>query len=130
MQIDKKTLRKFGLTMAAALLVIAGIVLLRHKAINSVLLLVAAAFFGAAVAIPTMLKPVYILWMRLALVLSWANTRLILLLMFYLIFTPIGLALRLIGKDLLGRRIEKGMASYWAKKEKAVFRKEDYERQF
>jgi hypothetical protein len=95
-----------------------------------VLLLVAAAFFGAAVAIPTMLKPVYILWMRLALVLSWANTRLILLLMFYLIFTPIGLALRLIGKDLLGRRIEKGMASYWAKKEKAVFRKEDYERQF
>jgi hypothetical protein len=130
MQADKKTLKKFGITMAVAFLVIAGLIFLRQRRIYPPLLVISGIFLGAGVAYPAALKYVYHSWMRLALVLSWVNTRLILLLMFYLIFTPIGLALRLIGRDLLGRRIEKGMASYWAKKEKAVFRKEDYERQF
>lgn len=68
--------------------------------------------------------------MRFALVLSWVNTRLILLIIFYLIFTPIGLAMRLFGIDLLERKSDKNKKSYWKKKEKKSFSRLDYERQF
>lgn len=77
-----------------------------------------------------LLKPLYALWMKFALVLSWINTRIILFLMFYLIFTPLGLILKLLGKDLLDIKINKSAKSYWRKKEKNEFGLSSYERQF
>jgi hypothetical protein len=68
--------------------------------------------------------------MKLAFVLSWFNTRLLLILIFYLVFTPLGLAAKLFGVDFLDRRVEKDKPSYWRKREAAVFKKENYERQF
>ena len=79
---------------------------------------------------PVSLKPVYIFWMRLAFILAWINTRLILSILFYLIFTPIGIGMRLFGGDLLDKKIDKNKESYWIKKEKAAFKQSDYERQF
>jgi len=46
---------------------------------------------------------------------------LVLALMFYLVFAPVGIVLRLIGKDLLNRTIEKEKDSYWIRKEKEAF---------
>jgi hypothetical protein len=76
------------------------------------------------------LKPFYYLWMRLAWILSWVNTRLVLVIIFYLVFTPIGLLMKLLGKDLLSLKIEPQKDSYWLKKEKKAFNPQDYERQF
>ncbi len=50
--------------------------------------------------------------------------------LFFLIFTPVGLLMRLSGKDLLRRRIEKSAASYWIESEKASVPPAAYERQF
>jgi uncharacterized protein involved in cysteine biosynthesis len=72
------------------------------------------------------IKPAYDLWMKFAAVLAWINTRLILIAMFYLVFTPIGLIMRLFGSDQLGLRIEKDKRSYWVKNDKMI----NYERQF
>jgi uncharacterized protein involved in cysteine biosynthesis len=68
--------------------------------------------------------------MKLAFVLAWINTRLILWIIFYLVFTPIGLVMRLLGVDLLARKIEKNKDTYWIKKEKSGFEPKDYARQF
>jgi len=73
-----------------------------------------------------LLKPLYDLWMKFAAVLAWINTRLILILMFYLVFTPIGLIMRLFGSAQLGLRIEKDKRSYWVKNDKRI----NYERQY
>ena len=72
------------------------------------------------------LKPVYDIWMKFAAVLAWVNTRIILIVMFYLVFTPIGLIMKLFGSDQLGLRMEKEKESYWIKKDGKV----NYERQF
>lgn len=72
------------------------------------------------------LKPIYDLWMKFAAVLAWVNTRIILIVMFYLVFTPVGLVMRLFGMEQLDRRLEKEKESYWVKKDK----KTNYERQF
>lgn len=77
-----------------------------------------------------LLKSLYSLWMKFALILSWINTRLILIILFYLIFTPIGLVLRILGKDLLDRKINKISKSYWRKKEENKFGLAAYQKQF
>jgi ABC-type uncharacterized transport system permease subunit len=68
--------------------------------------------------------------MRFAAVLAWINTRLILIVMFYLIFTPMGLVMRLFGADPLGLKVEKDKGSYWKKMGQKPFNPQDYERQF
>ncbi len=126
---DNASLKKFGLTMAVALLVIAGIVFIKHKEPNAVLLGLALVFLLCSFVFPRALKYVYIAWMKLAFVLGWINTRILLSLVFYLIFTPIGLIMRLFN-DPMERRIDKDRQSYWIKKENKPFNKQDYERQF
>ena len=73
-------------------------------------------FIGHAI-----LRPVYIGWMKFAFVLGWVNTRILLGLFFYLVLTPIGLVLRLTGKDLLGLKIDRTASSYWIKRQRKPF---------
>jgi multisubunit Na+/H+ antiporter MnhG subunit len=68
------------------------------------------------VAYPIM-KPVHIAWMTLAFGLGWFNTRLLLGAFFYLILTPIGVLMRLLGKDLLNERIVRSEKSYWKRRD-------------
>jgi multisubunit Na+/H+ antiporter MnhG subunit len=129
LKLDRENLRKFGITMGTAFLVISLLVFWKRGSFPFPLSYISLAFFVLAFAIPRSLKLLYILWMKLAFVLSWVNTRIILVLMFYLLFTPISLVMRLLGKDLLERKIEKDKESYWHKKEQRAG-KEHYEKLF
>lgn len=73
----------------------------------------AGFFLLTGLAVRSVLRPVYIGWMYFAQVLAWVNTRVILTLFFYLVMTPVGLALRLLGKDPMHRRPDPEGASYW-----------------
>jgi len=130
LDLDKKSLRKFGITMAIALLIITFIIFIRHKYSPMPTFIISAMFFISAFTIPTLLRPIHVIWMRLAFILGWINTRLILSILFYLVFTPIGLVMRLFRVDLLDRKIDKNKESYWRKKEKSGFSPLNYERQF
>ena len=130
LKLDNITLKKFGITMGIAFLAITLLVFLKHKSLNLTIPIISALFFILAFAFPVFLEPVYIFWMKLAFVLGWINTRLILLIMFYLIFAPVGLVMRVFGVDLLARKIEKNKETYWLKKEKKGFEARNYERQF
>ena len=125
---DRKALRKFGLTMGAAFMVIALLVFFRHKHTVLPTLGICTFFFLAALSAPGCLRPIYKIWMGLGAILGWVNTRLILTVVFYLIFMPIGLVMRLFGVDLLERRIDKQRTSYWKKKNAKDI--SDYQRQF
>jgi len=127
--IEIKKLRSFGITIGIAFIAISGVLLLKHK--DSLLLAgISVLFFLISFVAPVFLNPFYIFWMKLAFVLYWINTRLILSLMFYFIFTPVGLILKLLRKDLLDRRIDKTEKTYWKKKEKKELGIASYEKQF
>lgn len=130
LNLDKNTLKKFGITMGIAFLVITLFILIRHRHSILVTSIALSIFFILAFVAPILLKPIYIFWMKLAFILGWINTRLILFIIFYLIFTPIGLVMRLLGVDLLDRRIDKEKESYWWEKEKRDSNPLDYERRF
>jgi len=61
---------------------------------------------------PAGLSPVHQIWMRLAQVLGWLNTRIILGVVFLLLFVPVGVALRLLRKDPMARRWDAAAGTY------------------
>ena len=130
MAIDKTDLRKFGIAMGSAFAAISVLIFIRQKQAPLVTAGISAAFFVFSALLPAILKPVYIFWLKLAFVLGWINTRIILSLVFYGMVTPIGLLLRLCGIDLLDRRLDKDRQSYWKEKERNAENPLDYERQF
>jgi hypothetical protein len=125
-----KNLRQFGIIMGTAFLVIAGLVFLKHRQVCLPLATISLVFFTSAFVAAAVLKPFYIIWMRFAYIVSWINTRIILCVIFYVIFTPIGLIMRLLRRDLLERAVDRKRVSYWIEREKRECRKADYERQF
>lgn len=130
LNLDKRSLRKFGITMGAAFLAIALFILFKLRGATLPIFLTSAVFFMLAFISPNLLKPIYASWMRLAFTLNWITTRLILLIIFYLLFTPIGLIMRLSRIDLLDRKAANNRESYWKKKEKPNLNPLSYERQF
>jgi hypothetical protein len=65
-----------------------------------------------ALVAPRILAPAYRAWMKLAEVLAWINTRIILGVVFYGVVTPIGLVMRLLGRDPMRRRFDRTGESY------------------
>jgi len=61
---------------------------------------------------PPSLIHVYKPWMFLTEKIGWFNTRLIMLLLFYIMIFPTGLLMRLFGKDPMARKFEKTAVSY------------------
>jgi hypothetical protein len=127
---DRKSLRKFGITMATVFIVLTLFILVRHKLNPWPSAIIAVVFLGLGFCAPPFLRPVYIFWMRLAHALGYVNTRLILFILYYLILTPVGLAMRLFSGDPLDREFSKGAPTYWRQVEKKLFNPADYERQF
>ena len=76
------------------------------------------------------LEPVFQAWMKAAHILGTVFTGLILCVLFYLVFAPVGIVLRILRKDLLDQRIEPGKATYWQKREAKPFDPESYQQQF
>jgi hypothetical protein len=57
------------------------------------------------------------LWMRFASALGWLNTRIVLTLAYVLIIGTAGLFMKIIGRDLLDRRLRRGAEkTYWKEK--------------
>ncbi len=62
---------------------------------------------------PRLLGPVERLWMAIAEVMGAVVTRIILALTFFLVITPVGIAVRLISGDRFGKRFDPQAESYW-----------------
>jgi hypothetical protein len=85
-------------------------------------------YFFLGMLIPNALQVQYHYWMRFAHALGWLNTRVLLTITFYLVFTPIGLFMRLIGKNPLNRGFTGD--TYWHERTKKEFQKEDFLKQY
>ena len=127
---EKSYLRNFGITVGIILLIISGFLFWKENESFQIFLIVGVTFLLTAVAIPVFLKPVYVPWMAFAHILGWFMTRVILSLLFYVVFTSIGLTLRFFGKQFLELRWDKSKESYWNFRTNEHLKKENYEKQF
>lgn len=65
---------------------------------------------------PEWVRLIYVGWMILAFPIGWTISQVMLLTMYYGLFTPIGLIFRLAGRDPLRRARRGETASYWVPK--------------
>jgi hypothetical protein len=79
----------------------------------------AGAWLVAALLVPGALAPLYKAWMAFGHVLGWINARIILGIVFFVVVTPIGLLLRLFGKDVLSMRLHRS-GSYWVQRDREL----------
>lgn len=78
---------------------------------------IAAVFLIASFARPALLAPLNRIWTKFGLLLSRVVNPIVMGLLFYSTITPIGLVMRLFGKDPLRLRFEPEAASYWIERE-------------
>lgn len=123
------TLRKFAIQMFITLFVSGIVLFFKYKEIYIWLYLLGILSL-LGVFMPNLIKPVYSICKKSAFILEWIITRSIILFIFYLLFTPFALVIRLFHIDFLNRKIEKNKKSYWEEKVKNPFNPLDWERQF
>ena len=127
-----KQIRQFGLLVGIVLVAAGSWQLYRqiYPIVRIVLWSIGGFLFAGGLLWPQILKPLYVFWMLLAHMLSWVNTRIILGVIFYLIFTPIALVMRIAQRDGLQKKINKNTSSYWTQRTAPENIKEHFERQF
>ncbi len=129
---DRKALRNFGITMAIALAILGTLLFFfgHHSQRAYWLWGVGALFLLFGFVMPMILKPIHKVWMGLAFVLGWFVSRIILIILFYLVIMPIGILMKLLGKDLLHRKIDKNASTYWLKRDVSDDDPKKYEKLF
>jgi ABC-type uncharacterized transport system permease subunit len=112
---SQRRLRQFG-----ALLVVYATLIAYWQWCSGTSDVVAASIVGTAsiVAIidwffPTVLRVPYVISLVGAVPIAWAVSHLVLVTIFYLVLTPIGLIMRLFGHDPLNARFDPDAKSYW-----------------
>lgn len=122
--------RFFGLTFFVVFLLIALWPLLHHGPVRLPFLGLALAFLGIALLAPAWLGPLNRLWLKFGALLHAITSPLILGIMFFVVMLPIGLVMRLLGKDLLRLRFDRAASSYWIRREPPGPDKSSLNRQF
>ena len=109
--------RVFGLVFAAVFLIIAGWPLFHGDAIRWWSVGVAIVFALVALVKPALLAGLNRLWMKLGVLLGKVVSPIALGILFYVVITPVGMVIRLSGKDPLRLKFQPDADSYWIQRE-------------
>lgn len=122
--------RSFGFVMAGFFLLIALWPLIGRSAPRLWALFVGLAFVAVALLKPDLLAPLNRLWFRLGLAIGRITNPIIMGLLFFAVFAPLGILFRALGKDLLALRFDRDVASYWSVHAAAEGQRSDMRKQF
>ncbi|MCX7144068.1 MAG: SxtJ family membrane protein [Proteobacteria bacterium] len=110
--------RAFGLVFAGVFSIAGAISMLGERGRATLWFLLAGALFLlAALLAPAVLAPLNRIWTRFGLLLHAIVSPIVLGSIFFLVVMPIGLTMRLFGKNPLPLRFDHGAKSYWIKRE-------------
>lgn len=73
----------------------------------------AAAAGIVGVFSPRLMRPVFIAWTCAAFPIGWTVSHLLLAIVYYLVITPLGLVMRVAGRDKLNLRMDRPADTYW-----------------
>ena len=104
--------RRFAFPVGTAFILLAALLLWRDRTTAAaVIVSLGGLLWGAGIVIPGRLGPVYRGWMRMALAISRVTTPVFLGIVYFLVLTPTGLVMRLLGKNPIVH--EPGAHGYW-----------------
>ncbi len=125
-----KELRKFAYLISSVLVLIGGAGFFKHWHLFAIvsIWLVAVFLLCSGLLSPKTLRQVYVVWMGIAFAIGWIVSRAILILLFYLVITPIGVTARLLGKKFVDIHFSKAGETYWVARGNS--KKMNYEKMF
>ncbi len=108
----KSNNRSFGILFCIVFLLIAIWPLISSSSVRYWALVLSVTFLILGIINSKLLSPLKVYWIKLGEILGKVIAPLVMSLVFFIILTPIGLILRLFGKDLLKLKKNK-KSSYW-----------------
>ena len=116
----KSSEKSFGILFGLVFLIISFWPLLSSANIRLWALIIATIFFIIAFIKPIILVPLNRSWIKFGEILGMIIAPAVMALVYFLILTPVSLAVRFFGKDLLGLKFLKKQDTYWIKRAKKL----------
>ncbi len=114
--IEVGTERSFGFVFAAVFLLVCLWPVFYGEAPRWWAGLISIVFAVVAVLIPSIMRPLNILWFRLGLLLGRIVGPIVMFVVFVVAVVPTALILRLTGADLLKLKFDRGAKTYWERR--------------
>jgi len=109
--------RNFGITFVMFFAIVGFLPLYRSGTVRWWAIALAAAFLFCAFAFPSLLRPLNHLWSKLGLLLHRVISPIVMVALYFIVFTPIGLVLRACDRNFFRLKFDKDAASYWLSRE-------------
>lgn len=116
-QPKQNDLKKFALIWSLIFLIVSIWPLFYSNEIRLWAVVIMLIFGAIAFLRPSLLNSFYKIWVKVGEFIGSIISKVIMAILFYGMFTPVALILRLLGKDLLGKKLDKNSSSYWVKRE-------------
>ncbi len=116
MKNKKSSNRSFGILFFVVFLILGLWPLFKSQNPSIFLLCISAVFLILGILNSKLLSPLYIIWMKFADILAKIIPPVVMFSIFFIIVTPIGFFLKLIGKDIVNLKFDKKKKSYWIKR--------------
>ena len=113
---EKSSPRSFGVLFSIVFLIIAFYPKLNSQDLMKAPLVVSFVFILLALAVPSALVIPNRIWYKFGLLLGSVIAPIVMMLVYFSTVLPTGLIMRLLGKDLLKKKLDKNAKSYWVKR--------------
>ena len=112
--------KSFGIVFSIIFLLISLYPLIQSKSYHYWALIVSVLFLFLAFFIPRLLYFPNRLWFKFGLFLGSIIAPIIMIIVYFLTIFPTGLIMRLLGKDLLNKKLDKSSKSYWIERKESM----------
>ena len=100
----------------SALIEVDSLAALKSLTVRDWSLYVSLFFLIIGTFVPKILSGFYKIWVKFGELIGGVISKIILLILFYGLFTPISIVLKILRKDLLHKKLDKNIESYWLKR--------------
>ena len=118
--IKKNQNKQFGLLLSFVIFIFLTIQFYNTNNLNIYISILGVFILIITFLKPNYLKPLTVLWIKFGVLLGYVVAPIVMAIIFFGVVTPIGIILKLFGKDLLKLKKTKDTKSFWIKVTKEV----------
>ena len=111
--------RNFGLVFFFVFLIVGLWPLLNEGSFRIWSIIIAIIFSILGLTNSKLLTPLNILWFKFGLFLGSIISPIVMGIVFFLVVTPTGFIMKIMGKDILNKKYDNGKKSYWINRDKS-----------
>ena len=112
--------RNFGLVFFIVFLILGLWPIKNGEEINTLLIVISLLFLILAIIKSKLLTPLNKLWFKFGMKLGSIVSPIVMGVVFFLVVTPTGIVMNVMGKDLLSKKKNKNIKTYWIKRKKST----------